>query len=168
MGNRVCRFLETPELLFSQVEQRGTQHQGTMESIRKVIAGLERQVRQQRDYQQRDFDEFIKGNAGEDTYQRTVAGYRAQIIWLDEEMSRQRTDLDKTERLLFNVEAVEALYPLLHEKLESAAWDDKRFVLECLQARVVVQGQETILELAVPDQVIGAAPTTLRGGCARR
>ena len=150
------------------MEQQGTQHRGTLDSIQQAITRLEHQVQRYRGYKQRAFDEFVKGNADEETYQRTVAGYRAQVVWLEEERARQLADLEKAETLLLNIGAVKALYPRLREKVESATWDDKRFVLECLQARVAVEHQHATLELAVPDQVFGTVPTTPRGGCARR
>ena len=165
---RVRRFLETPDVFFAEMEQQGTQHQGTLDSIQQAITRLERQVQRNRDYTQRAFDEFVEGNADEETYQRTVAGYRAQVVWLEEEKARQLADFEKAETHLFNIDAVKALYPRLREKLESATWHDKRFVLECLQARVVVEHQRATLELAVPDQGFGTVPTTPRGGCARR
>ncbi|MCH7656047.1 MAG: recombinase family protein [Chloroflexi bacterium] len=166
--DRVRRFLETPDVFFTEMEQQGTQHQGTLDSIQQAITRLEHQVQRYRGYKQRAFDEFVKGNADEETYQRTIAEYRAHVVWLEEERARQLADLEKAETLLLNIGAVKALYPRLREKLESATWDDKRFVLECLQARVAVEHQHATLELAVPDQVFGTVPTTPRGGCARR
>ena len=162
---RICRFLQSPEVFMAQMGIEGETMEDTASSIRQTIGGLERQVREFQGYQQRALDFLVKGTTDEETYERTVAGYCAHVAWLEEEIGRQRADFERAESRLLRVESVTALYPRLREALNSADSADKRFVLESVQARVVLEAGQATLELAVPEDVVGAVGTTPRGDC---
>jgi len=114
-------------------------------------------------YKQRAYDGLIRGITDEETYHRVVAGYRAHEVWLTEELERQRRDLELAEKRALDVGTIQALYPALRERLERATDDDKRFVLDCLGARVVTDRDAITVELAVPEQVVQGMVSTKPG-----
>lgn len=94
-------------------------------------------------------------------------GYKAHDAWLREEMDRQQKDLEHVERRRLDAESVRVLYPVLTGRLERATFEDKRFVLNCLGARVMVAPDTVTLELAVPSQALQGAVSTTPGFSAR-
>ena len=160
--NLIREFLESPEVFPAQMGTEEATRVQTVGTIRVIIARLERQVREYEGYRQRAFDLLVKGSTDEDTYRRSVAGYGAHLAWLEEELSRQRADVERAEARQWSVEVIKALYPKLQAALETATWEDRRFVLECLQTRVVLEGREATVELAVPEYIVDAVGTTPR------
>ncbi|MCZ6535635.1 MAG: zinc ribbon domain-containing protein [Chloroflexi bacterium] len=160
--SRIREFLESPEVFLAQMDTEEATRVQTIETIRVNIVRLERQVREYEGYRQRAFDLLVKGTTDENTYQRSVAGYGAHLAWLDEELSRQRADAERAEVRQWSVEVIKALYPKLQAALDTATWEDRRFVLECLQTRVVLEGRKATVELAVPEYIVGAVSTTPR------
>ena len=105
-------------------------------------------------YRQRAYDEYVRGLADEETYRRVAAGYRAQEVWLQEELERQGRELEMAERNVLDAEAVRGLYSVLKGRLEQASEEDKRFVLESLRTRIVIGAEAITVELAVPQRIL--------------
>jgi len=74
--------------------------------------------------------------ASEDTYKRVAAELRAERVWISDELERQRKALDDAQHMVVSTDAIKALYPALVDRIKRATFEDKRFVLECLDARV--------------------------------
>ncbi|HLF09549.1 MAG TPA: recombinase family protein [Dehalococcoidia bacterium] len=147
-------FLEQPELFLAEVEGYGASQQHTAEAIRDTMGRLEKQLAQYAFYRQRAYDEYVREMTDEETYRRVVAGYRAHEAWLKEEMERQGRELGEAERKALDAETVRGLYVTLRARLETAGDQDKRFVLECLGARIAVGSGAITVELAVPERIV--------------
>jgi len=150
----VKAFLEQPELFLSEVQGYGSSQQRSAETIRERLKGLQRQLAQYGFYRQRAYDEYVRGLADEETYRRVAAGYRAQEVWLQEELERQGRELEMAERNVLDAEAVRGLYSVLKGRLEQASEEDKRFVLESLRTRIVIGAEAITVELAVPQRIL--------------
>ncbi len=152
-------FPENPAVFLAETERQGQQSQETLDKIREGITRLERQLQQYAGYRQRAYYRYVRGMTGEETYQRVIAGYKAHEAWLSEDMLRQRQDLERAERQVGDFRAIEGLYPVLCARMENATDLDKRFVLDCLGARVIASSEGTNLELAIPEHVQGTVGT---------
>jgi len=117
------------------------------------MAELERQLGQYKAYQQKAYDGLVRGMTDEETYHRVVAGYQAHQTWLGEELERQHRDLERVEQQVLSTKLVQELYPALRERLSATTEEDKRFVLEFLQSRVIVEPSGITLELAIPQEL---------------
>ena len=62
--------------------------------------------------------------------------------------------------MIVSAEAVKELYSRLVERLQRATFDDKRFVLESLDAHVTVGSSGVSLSLAIPERVVSAVSNT--------
>mgnify|MGYP001558872923 CR=1 FL=1 len=157
--HRVREFLENPDLFIAEAGDQQQRSQQTEETIRGTIAGLERQLAQYAGYRQKAYDGLVRGITDEDTYRRVMAGFKAHEAWLQEELARQKRDLESTRQRALDADAIRRLYPLLVERLQGAADADKRFVLDCLGARAVVAPESVTLELAVPQHILQGTVT---------
>ncbi|MBI2872050.1 MAG: recombinase family protein [Chloroflexi bacterium] len=164
---RILAFLEDPSVFLTEAEAQEVRSQQTAGTIREAIAGLERQMAQYASYRQRAYDGLVRGMTDEETYHRVVAGYKAHEEWLNEELERQRKDLEKAQREALTAETVRCLCSALRERLERASNEDKRFVLECLDTCVVAAPAGLTLELVVPEYahgMVGTMPGFPAGG----
>lgn len=165
--SRITDFLEDPAAFLTAVATHEEKSEDTANSIRQTLAHLERQKDQYFSYKQRAYDGLVRGITDEATYHRVLAGYKAHEAWLREELDRQREDLRQVEQQVFHASSIQSLYPVLKERLERATEEDKRFLLVCLGARVVISPEGTTLELAVPNHVLQGAVGTKHGFPAR-
>ena len=89
-----------------------------------------------------------------------AAGYQAHEAWLKEERARQKQDLEIAVRKALMADTVRQMYQALRARLERATDQDRRFVLECLGTRVVVQPEGLTVELEVPESVVSTVRTS--------
>ena len=98
--------------------------------------------------------------ASEETYKRVAAELRAERAWASEEMERQQQALQNAERMAVSADAVKRLYPALVDRIKRASFQDKRFVLECLDTQVMVGPSGVSLSRAVPETAMAAVSRT--------
>ena len=75
-------------------------------------------------------------------------------------MQRQHGVLEDARRAAVRADAIKELYPRLVERIEQATFDDKRFVLECLDAVVTVGRSGVALSLAVTEQELSSVSSS--------
>jgi hypothetical protein len=148
------RFLEQPELFLAEVGKHAGRSEEAAIQARTTLQRLERRLTQNAGYRQRAYDGFVRGLTDEETYHRVMAGYRAEESWLTQELERERRHLALAEQAALSVASVNELYGVLAERLSTATPGDKRFVLECLGTRILVQPEGISVGLSVPEQVL--------------
>ena len=135
----VVEFLKTPEAFLAEAERRQGLQEGTVESIRQDLAGLEREDARARDDEAMAFRQLSRGKLSQDVYDQEVGLLQARRRWIAEEKERFRVQLADLERHHLSPEGVEALYRRLEARLATATVEDRRFVLETLGTHVTVQ-----------------------------
>ena len=69
---------------------------------------------------------------------------------------RQQKGLEDAQGAALNMDAIKSLYPKIVDRINRATFEDKRFVLECLDAEVTLGPSGVTLSLAVPEKAIYA------------
>jgi len=131
-----------------------------VQQIDASIRRLEKRLGRIGDAEAKALSEHVRKMASEEAYKRVAAELRAERVWVSEELERQRKALDDAQNMVVSVDAIKALYPALVARIQRATFEDKRFVLECLDAQVTVGPSGVSLSLAVPESALAAVSTT--------
>jgi len=153
-------FLTAPEVFLTAVEGQQRGHREAVQQVKGSIQRLERRLARIRDAEAKAYSEYVRDMASEDTYKRVAAELRAERVWVSEELERHRKALEDAQHLVVSADAIKALYPALVDRIKRATFEDKRFVLECLDAQVTVGPSGVSLSLAVPDSAMAAVSIT--------
>ena len=100
----------------------------------------------------------MRGITSEETYKRVVAELKAERAWIGDELERQKMVLEEANRDLVSAAAIKELYPLLAERIQHAMFDDRRFVLVCLDTEATVGPSGVVLFLGVPEAILDLCP----------
>jgi site-specific DNA recombinase len=148
---RVVAFLTQPELFFTAIEGQEGHSAKIADQLSTSIKRLERRLETVGDALARAYRGYAKGVVSEETYRRVDSEFQAERTWIEQELARQREELRGAERQVIDADAVRMLYPRVVEHIESASPQDKRFVLECLDAVIRIEPEMVSLSVAVPD-----------------
>jgi site-specific DNA recombinase len=171
----VVDFLRGPEVVEAELHRKGGITEESEASLRRELADLQRQERTERDAEARAFRLAARGTVSEEVYQQEVGLIHTKQRWIAEQTGRLEQQLADLERYRFNPQSVELLRQRLESRLVGATAEDKRFVLEALGTKVMVQSDGTWeLELQVPHdlppaateplQVVNGRPELVEGG----
>ncbi len=174
-------FLRSPEGFEAEARRRSGMVEQTEESLREELASLERQEREEHDAEARAFRLVTRGAVSEQVYAKENAQILLKLRWTSEQRERLARELDDLARYRFDGTAIELLRDRLESRLASANAEDRRFIVEALDARVIVQ-EDGSWELEVhvprsphpgelaPQQIVNSeaccAPTTGYRRCA--
>jgi len=151
---RVVEFLENPDVFLTAVEQQTKGSRQSMDMVKSTIKRLEKRVASLDAADTRAFSAYSRGIVLEQTYMRTTAELRAERTWVGEELDRQKQALKDAEFILSNSENIRRLYPLMLDRITSATFEDKLFVLKCLDTQVTTGLSGIVLSLAVPGKAL--------------
>ncbi len=154
----VGEFLSGPEGFGAEVRRRQGVSEESVASLRRELADLDRQERVERDAEARAFRMAARGVVSEAVYEQEAGLIRTKQRWIKEQRERIAGQLADLERHSFNPESVAVLRKRLDARLAGATAEDRRFVLEAVGTKVIVQANGTWeLELQVPRGAPGPA-----------
>jgi hypothetical protein len=88
----------------------------------------------------------------------------AERRWIAEEEKERQAALKSARSRAITAEKVDKLRPQLLRRIQSAAPEDRRFVLECLSTETTVGPSGVQLSLEVPESVESSVYTRPRAG----
>ena len=156
--------MSQPEVFTSALEQQGKGRIAVARKAEQRIAELGRGLSRLQDADAAACGGYVRVITSEETYQRVASELTAEGRRLKEERDRERQTLSSISRQKADSDAIKTLYPKLVRRIESATWEDKKFVLDCLDAEATVGSAGIALSLAVPMGDILAVSTTPRLG----
>ena len=154
--DRVVEFLTRPEVFLDAVNQRDRGRQDSVEEIEAAIKRLEGRLERVDAAEAKAYSGYVRGLASEEAYSRVRSELKAERLWIEEELQDKQVVLRSARSREITAETVKTLQPKLEKRIQSAAPDDKRFVLECLGAETTVGPSGVQLALSVPDTVMSA------------
>ncbi len=154
---RVASFLTNPEVFLGAVADHQRAQALEVEQVHHAVGDIERRLRKVEDAEARAFSSFARGLASEDAYQRVRAELPAEQRRLTEEFGRHQAARSAAEQQSETAEMVKRLYPLRVQRIEGSSFEDKRFVLECLDTQVRIGPSGIVVSLAVPDRPVASA-----------
>ncbi len=161
VSRMVKEFLSGPEGFGAEVRRRQGVTEESQDSLRRELSGLDQQERAERDAEARAFRIAARGAVSQSVYEQEVGLMRTKQRWIAEQRERLTGQLADLELHSFQPEGVESLRRRLDARLAGATAGDRRFVLEAVGARIIVQSNGTWeLELQVPR---GAPEPTASG-----
>jgi site-specific DNA recombinase len=150
----VVDFLHSPEGFETELERRREITAETEGSLRRELDSLQQQQKEEQDTEARAFRLAARNKVSEEVFSQEIALIRTRQRWIGEQLERVQAQLADLERFSFSPEAIALLRKQLEERLAGTTVEDKRFVLEAVGAKAMVQADGTWeLELQVPRQV---------------
>ena len=109
--------------------------------------------REERDVEARAFGLAARGAVSEAVFEEEVGLIRTKQRWITEQQERVQGQLADLERYRFDPEVVGLMRERLETRLDGASPEDRRFVLEAINAKAIVQADKTWeLEVQVPRE----------------
>jgi site-specific DNA recombinase len=137
----VCRLLAEPEQIRRALERALGGHwlpqelQARCESLRRGQASLRQQI-------ERLTEAYLAGVVGLEEYRRRRGGLEQQAAGLEAQRRQLEAQVDRQAETTRLALSMEAFCQRVRQGLEQATWEQKRQLIECLVARVIVTNGE--------------------------
>ena len=153
MFGMIDRFLRGPEGFESEMHRRQGFSDESEASLRRELAALERQRREELNAEARSFRLAGRGAVSEQVFEEEIGLIHTKQRWIAEQRERVEEQLTELDQFRYDPASVELLRHRLDAKLSGASQEDRRFVLEAINAKVIVQTDKTWeLELQIPRE----------------
>ena len=150
----VEQFLKGPEGFENEMRHRQGFSDESEASLRRELASFDRQHSEELSAEARAFRLAAHGEVSEQVFEQETGLIRTKLQWIVEQRDRVLAQLADLERYRFDPVSVELLRKRLDTRLSSATEEDRRFILEAIGTKVIVQtDQSWELELQVPREV---------------
>jgi len=149
---KASAILQHPDVILSELERRRATQSETEDSIRERLNSVERKLQANKQAEAKLVNLFTRGEIEDDIFGRNKAMFKAERTWCEEEVQRLRSQLEAAQLRFVTLEQVKVLGERLGDRLASAGFEDKRFVLECLETCVYVSTDGAMkITFAIPD-----------------
>jgi hypothetical protein len=150
----VVDFLHGPEGFGNEMQRRQGISAESEASLIRELESLEGKQREEQDAEARAFRLATRGNVSEEVFNQEIGLIRTRQRWIVEQRERLEQQLADIQRYSFDPQSIEMLRQRLEARLATETPDDRRFILEALGTKVMVQADGTWeLELQVPREV---------------
>jgi hypothetical protein len=134
----------------------------TAESVASLVRELEsldRQEQEELDAEARAFRLASRDKVSERVFTQEIGLIRTRLSWLAEQRELLEHQLANVRRCSFDPEDVKRLRQRLEARLSAATPEDRRFILEAVGTKVIVQADGTWeLEIQVPHEIPAPVP----------
>ena len=155
---RVSTFLSNPEVFMTEMERRNEGQTMNKEDIEQRLAALDRRNTRIDSMDTELVAMRLRDEINEEVYKRNQALNRAERVHMAEEIERQRALLATVQDNQTVVLGLVAMREQLVARLESAAPEDQRWVMQMLDTRITVTDNGFTVSLRVPAQVALTVP----------
>ncbi len=171
--NLVAQALTQPDIVLAKLRQKNGEASETEVILLKDLKALDRK------WQELDNEEVelvalrvrkdSKGNplVSDSALERNIALLKAQRAWVKEEQERIQAQLESLRRYKLTEDRLVEIRARIQTRLDSATPQDKRWVLECLNTRILAWPDHIITQIAVDvalEECTPVAPTPRGGG----
>ena len=164
MWKRIAEFLTEPEVFLGAVGEEQAGHDRSVGEGQERVTNLERKLADLDRADRRAYSGFARELTSESTYTKIRKEIETEQEWLREELSREASALKSLEQRPVSVDAVKDLRQRVIDRLESASFDDRKFVLDCLAAEATVSPSGATLSLEVPKDTLSSVTNEPRLG----
>ena len=134
-----------------EMQRRQGLLEASSESIGKEIAEVEGQGKTELEAESKAFRAYTRGKVSEDVYQQEIGLIRTRRKWLTEQRQRLESQLAQLNECNINDDDLKMLRTRVANRLDQAAPEDRRFVLEAVGTQVLVdEGGRWEVEIHVP------------------
>jgi site-specific DNA recombinase len=144
----IYNFLANPEEFLAEMSRRQGENTDQESDIRRSITILEHKLNKVTEMETHLALKNVRGDLSDEAYHRATAMLKAEGIHYREELERQQTLLATRAEMQKSLDTLKSLRRRMMDKLDSSSPEDKRFVLQGLGTRVVVQGTELEISIA--------------------
>ncbi len=154
VSGMVVDFLNGLEGFESELQRRLGISAQSEASLDRELESLGRQQREEQEAESRAFRPAARGNVSEEVFNQEIGLIHTRQRWLAEQEERLEQQLADIQRCSFDPQSIKTLRQWLEEKLATATPEDRRFILEAVGAKVLVQADGTWeLELQIPREI---------------
>ena len=155
----VVEFLNGPEGFGNELQRRRGVTAESEASLVRELESLGRQRQEEHDAEARAFRLASREQMSEGVFAQEIGLIRTRRRWLAEEAERLERQLADIRRYTFDPEDVERIRQRLEVRLAAATPEDRRFILEAVGTKVIVQADGTWeLEIQVPHEIAAPVP----------
>ena len=158
----VSQFLNDPHTFMAEIDRQRQDSDSGEATVRARIAELEGKLRNVDKMETELVGMKLRGQASDEAFERQGALLRAERVYYRDEIRRQESELQTLTQATEALETVAALRDRIVDRLEHATIEDRRWVLECLNARVTVTDEKLEISIGVPAYFVPgvSAPAT--------
>ena len=151
MWNAAVSLLTNPDIILGELERR---QQAQLETEASVEAELEHLARRTQNSDNAEMELVslkVRGDITDTVFHRQKKLLGAERTWLDEERMRLRQRLESVREQFLTIQQVNSLRQRIGGKLDNTDFEAKRFVLEALEANILIGTDDTSsLTFSVP------------------
>lgn len=152
---QVEAIITKPELVLAELERR-QEESAQVTHLEKDLERIETQLANRDKQKARAWKAFeITGD--EDAFKASISRLSEETKALEEEKRQIEKRVRDNQQFNPNIEDVQQACELIRQNLRGVSFEDKRFILEALQVKVWIDGNEVAIEGAIP---IGDIATT--------
>ena len=149
--NAAVSLLTNPDIILGEMERR---QQAQLETEASVEAELEHLARRTQNSDNAEMELVslkVRGDITDTVFHRQKKLLGAERTWLDEERMRLRQRLESVREQFLTIQQVNSLRQRIGGKLDNTDFEAKRFVLEALEANILIGTDDTSsLTFSVP------------------
>ena len=157
-------FITKPEVLLSAKAKTIEGKPDMIAEAQATIKRLEKELSKLASAEAMAYSGWARGKTSEETYSTVASEIEADRQHLSDELDRQRAGLLSLQSESVGPEAVRRLHPQIVERIRSASFEDRRFVLDCLDTEVTIGPSGVKLSLAVPEESLASVYSGPRSG----
>ena len=166
--NAVTTLLRHPEVVLSEIGEATKDRHQAIDKALKEMKAIDRRERSCQEAQDKAFRGFTRNLVDEDVYIRELASLKAERAWIQEERDRVKGRLAALDRTEVTTAQLKKLAQSVSEKLDDMDTEARRWVLSCLDARVIDGPEGISLELAIPERTASVVSTRPCRCCSSR
>ena len=152
--NMVADFLHGPEGFGNEIQRRRGINAESEASLVRELESVDRKQQEKHDAEARAFRLASRDKVSEGVFVQEIGLIRTRERWLAEQRELLERRLADVRRYSFDPENVKRLRQRLEARLAAATAENRRFILEAVGAKVIVQADGMWeLEIQVPREV---------------
>ena len=139
----VVNFLHGPEGFGNEMQRRQGISAESVASLIRELESLEGKQREEQDAEAMAFRLATRGDVSEEVFNQEIGLIRTRQRWIAEQRDRLEQQLADIQRYSFDPQSIEMLRQRLEARLATETPDDRRFILEAVGTKVMVQADGT-------------------------
>lgn len=148
----VAHFLQDPRAFMAEVERRRA-GRGSHSELEERIALLRKKINHVDSLETELVGMKLRGQASDVAFERQSALLRAERVHCQDELERHNQTQVAMRETETAFEALATMRDSIIARLDSATLEDRRWMLQCLNTRVEVDGESVQISVGVPSQI---------------
>ena len=148
----ISEFLAHPETVLRVIKERQEREAGTEEALQLAIDGIDQTTKKLTEAEASLAMQLVLGKLSQGAYDIARSQLESQRRSINQDRQRLESSLRSHQDITLTPEKVALVRDRVQDKLETASAEEKRWVLEMLNSRVLMWQDKLEVEVAVPTE----------------